>query len=364
MSKCDHHKSHPIAFILVIKDYLLKMFSMFTKNFTKLANANSIRFISTTSKNNFKVTVLGASGGIGQPMSLLLKQSPLVSKLALYDIAHTPGVAADLSHINSKAQVSSFVGAEQLSDALKDAAVVVIPAGVPRKPGMTRDDLFNTNASIVRDLSDAAAQHCPQAFIAIISNPVNSTVPIASEVFKKRNAYDKNRIFGVTTLDVVRANMFVAEAKGLDPTTVNVPVIGGHAGITIIPLLSRAEPSVSFNNDQIDALTKRIQDAGTEVVKAKAGTGSATLSMAFAGARFAVSLLRALNGEEVVECSFIKSDVTECAYFSTPIVLGKNGVTKNLGLGKLSKYEEEAVAKAIPELKASIAKGEKFVQNS
>lgn len=222
-------------------------------------------------QGNAKVAVLGASGGIGQPLSLLLKQSPLVTELSLYDIAHTPGVAADLSHINSRARVTGFAGADQLADALKGCSVVVIPAGVPRKPGMTRDDLFNTNASIVRDLCDAAAKNCPKAFIAIISNPVNSTVPIASEVFKKNGVYDPARIFGVTTLDVVRANTFIAEAKGLDPSTVDVPVIGGHAGITIIPLLSQAKPSVSFSDDKVDALTKRIQDAGTEVVKAKAG---------------------------------------------------------------------------------------------
>lgn len=330
----------------------------------QLISNGSIRTFTVSTKNNSKVTVLGASGGIGQPLSLLLKQCPLVTQLSLYDIAHTPGVAADLSHINTKARVTGFVGQDQLPDSLKDAAVVVIPAGVPRKPGMTRDDLFNTNASIVRDLCDAAAKHCPKAFIAIISNPVNSTVPIASEVFKKNNVYDPKRIFGVTTLDVVRANTFVAEAKGLDPATVNVPVIGGHAGITIIPLLSRAEPAVSFPDDKVDALTKRIQDAGTEVVKAKAGTGSATLSMAMAGARFAISLLKALNGEQIVECSYVKSDVIpELTYFSTPILLGKNGVEQNMGLGKLNKYEENMVKQAIPELKASILKGEEFARD-
>ncbi len=78
---------------------------------------------------------------------------------------------------------------------------------------MTRDDLFNTNASIVRDLVDAVAKYCPKAMICIISNPVNSTVPIASEVLKKHGCYDPNRVFGVSTLDVVRANTFIAEKK-------------------------------------------------------------------------------------------------------------------------------------------------------
>jgi len=78
---------------------------------------------------------------------------------------------------------------------------------------MTRDDLFNTNASIVRDLAAAMAEVAPKALVAIISNPVNSTVPIASEVLQKAGVYDPNRVFGVTTLDIVRANTFIAESK-------------------------------------------------------------------------------------------------------------------------------------------------------
>ena len=78
-----------------------------------------------------------------------------------------------------------------------------------------------------------------QAVLNIISNPVNSTVPIAAEVLKAAGVYDKKKLMGVTTLDVVRANTFVAEAKGLDLKDVDVPVVGGHAGTTILPLLSQ-----------------------------------------------------------------------------------------------------------------------------
>jgi hypothetical protein len=81
--------------------------------------------------------------------------------------------------------------------------------------GMTRDDLFNTNAGIVRDVAEAAAKTCPKAFFSIITNPVNSTVPIASEVFKNNDCYDPKRIFGVTLLDVVRAQTFVSELKAV-----------------------------------------------------------------------------------------------------------------------------------------------------
>jgi len=339
------------------------MFSRVAKPQTAAAVRQLVNNFSTTNAVNRKVAVMGASGGIGQPLSLLLKNSPLVTELSLYDIVHTPGVAADLSHINSPAKVTGFVGPDQLADSLKGCEVVVIPAGVPRKPGMTRDDLFNTNASIVANLAKACAENCPEAMICIISNPVNSTVPIAAEVYKMAGV-DASRIFGVTTLDIVRANAFVAELKGLDPVSTSVPVIGGHAGITIIPLISQASPSVSFSDDVLKPLTERIQDAGTEVVKAKAGAGSATLSMAMAGARFAFSMIRALNGEEgVVECAYIRSDLTEATYFSTPLLLGPSGVAKNLGLGKLSEYEAKLVEAAIPELKNSIKKGEAFVAN-
>jgi len=181
-------------------------------------------------------------------LSLLCKLSPHVDELSCYDVVGTPGVAADLSHCPSGAKVTGFLPAAAtwpasdnsgLESALTGADVVVIPAGVPRKPGMTRDDLFNTNASIVETLVTGCAKFCPEAIIAVVSNPVNSTVPIAAEVLKKHGVYDPKKLVGVTTLDVCRANTFVAENQGGNPTETDVTVIGGHAGITILPLLSQ-----------------------------------------------------------------------------------------------------------------------------
>jgi len=324
-----------------------------------------MRTFATSQAVNKKVAVMGAAGGIGQPMSLLLKLNPRISQLALYDIVNTPGVAADLSHCSTPAKVTGYTGKEQLRECLEGAEVVVIPAGVPRKPGMTRDDLFNTNASIVRDLADACAQFCPSAMICIISNPVNSTVPIASEVFKLRGVYNANRIFGVTTLDIVRANTFIAEAKNLDVNQVNCPVVGGHSGVTIVPLVSQTTPPVSFPTEERQNLSVRIQNAGTEVVEAKAGAGSATLSMAYAGVRFVNSILQALDGEEgVIECAYVRTDSAEAKYFSTPLLLGKDGMSRNLGLGKLIDYEVNLIKAAMPELIKNIEKGEEFVANN
>lgn len=314
---------------------------------------------------SYKVAVLGAAGGIGQPLSLLIKMSPLVSDLHLYDIANVKGVAADLSHCNTPSQVKDFTGASELANCLKGVNVVVIPAGVPRKPGMTRDDLFNINAGIVRDLVSAVADNCPGAFIQIISNPVNSTVPIAAEVLKQKGVYDPKKLFGVTTLDVVRANTFVAQKKNLKLIDVDVPVVGGHAGITILPLLSKTRPSVSFTDEEIEELTVRIQNAGTEVVEAKAGAGSATLSMAYAAARFVESSLRALDGDgDVYECSFVESDLTDLPFFASRVKLGRKGVEALIpsDLQGLTEYEQKALEALKAELKASIEKGITFAQ--
>jgi len=310
----------------------------------------------------FKVCVLGASGGIGQSIALLLKMDTQISRLALYDIVNTQGIAADLAHVSTQAHVTSHNGPNELKSCLDGADIILIATEVTQKPGMTQEDLFNSNASIVRDLADAAAQFAPKAVVAIIANPVNSLVPIASEVFKQRNVYDPLRIFGVSTLDVLRTNAIIAEAKKLDVASVNCPVIGGSSGITIIPVISQCKPAVSFPPDELKKLTERIQEAGTEVVKAKAGAGSATLSIAYAGYFFARNLLKALSGEQnVVQCTYVKSNVVPVVdYFSTPVLLGKSGVEKIFEIGTLSTYEQELLEKAIPELKKNIETGVQF----
>jgi len=312
----------------------------------------------------FKVAVLGAAGGIGQPLSMLLKMNPLVSELALYDIANTPGVAADLSHCNTPAQVTAHVGPDDLAACLKGCDLVVIPAGVPRKPGMTRDDLFNINAGIVKSLCEAVGEHCNPngTYVNIISNPVNSTVPIGVEALTAAGwTSAAERVIGVTTLDIVRSNTFVAQKFGYDTAEVNVPVIGGHAGITILPLLSQATPPVELLDADREEMTVRIQNAGTEVVEAKAGAGSATLSMAYAAARMAESCLRGLIGEpDVVECAYVKTDVEPgLDYFATPVKITKKGVEAQ-PYGSITEYEAGWLEKLKPELEGSIAKGIAF----
>ncbi|KAG5936998.1 Malate dehydrogenase, cytoplasmic [Claviceps monticola] len=321
------------------------------------------RAFSATARDLSKVAVLGASGGIGQPLAMLMKLNPKVTELALYDVRGAPGVAADLSHINTK---STVIGHEfspaGLAACVKGADIVLIPAGVPRKPGMSRDDLFNTNASIVRDLSKAVAVSAPKAKVLVIANPVNSTVPICAEVFKAQGVYNPKTLFGVTTLDVVRASRFVSEIKKTDPKDENVTVVGGHSGVTIVPLFSQSNhPDLSSNKD----LVKRVQFGGDEVVQAKDGAGSATLSMAMAGARMADSLLRAAAGEKgIVEPTFVDSPLFKdqgVDFFSSQVELGPAGVEKILPIGEIDANEQKLVEACLGDLKKNIQKGIKFV---
>ncbi|KAB2604643.1 malate dehydrogenase [Pyrus ussuriensis x Pyrus communis] len=306
----------------------------------------------------FKVAIVGAAGGIGQPLAMLMKMNPLVSVLHLYDVVNAPGVTADISHMDTGAVVRGFLGQPQLESALTGIDLVIIPAGVPRKPGMTRDDLFKINAGI--------------AIVNLISNPVNSTVPIAAEVFKKAGTYDPKRLLGVTTLDVVRANTFVVSTSQTS-LEVDVPVVGGHAGVTILPLLSQVKPPCSFTKEETEYLTNRIQNGGTEVVEAKAGAGSATLSMAYAAVKFADACLRGLRGDAgVIECAFVASEVLCSSLIGVNVVLkpssellvrlGRGGAEEIYQLGPLNEYERVGLEKAKMELAASIQKGVSFIK--
>ncbi|KAJ2532189.1 hypothetical protein EV175_007172 [Coemansia sp. RSA 1933] len=246
---------------------------------------------------------------------------------------------------------------------------------------MTRDDLFKINAGIVKGLVEAVADNSPRAIIGVISNPVNSTVPIAAEVLKAKGVYDPRRLFGVTTLDVVRASRFVRDIRpDIDATQLRIPVVGGHSGPTIVPLLSLASSKLELSAKEVDELTNRIQYGGDEVVKAKDGAGSATLSMAYAGARFTDSVIRAINGESVVEPTFIPLaadpegakqiralGAKDLEFFAVPVELGPEGtkaIVQFPNTAAVTEFEHNALAVAVAALNDNIATGVNFAKGA
>ena len=305
-----------------------------------------------------KVAVLGAAGGIGQSLSLLLKlQLPPGFELALYDLAAvTPGVAVDLSHIPTDVRVRGYAG-EDPTPALQGADIVIIPAGVARKPGMDRSDLFKFNAGVIRNLVQHCARQCPKALLAIITNPVNSIIPIAAEVLTQAGVYDPRKLFGVTTLDVIRAETFVANAMQCKAGSLTVPVIGGHSGTTILPLFSQVVGQ-HFSHDQLDEMTRHVQNAGTEVVNAKAGAGSATLAMAQAGLRFCLSLVHARQGEPgIVEYAYVDGGSAHARFFAQAVRIGREGIEEVMDYGALSRLEQDELDGMLATLQEEIELG-------
>ncbi|KAM0274862.1 hypothetical protein ACHAQH_007787 [Verticillium albo-atrum] len=276
---------------------------------------------------------------------------------------------------------------DSLKNALTSADIVIIPAGIARKPGMTRDDLFKTNAKVIADLTTGNAAHCPKAFVCIITNPVNSTVPIAVETLKKHGVFDNARVFGVTTLDVFRASTFTAHTLGLDnPQTLKIPVVGGHSGATILPLISQSQSGLELTQEQIETITFRkeislqsggqelimtgVQSGGDEIVKAGAGAGSATTCMAYAG--FAQAAIKAFQGHSgIFEAAYVYlpgipgGDLIPrdlgVEYFAVPIKFGAGGAQEALPNGALSASEDDLRREAIVEIRGNVEKGRNFV---
>jgi len=164
----------------------------------------------------------------------------------------------------------------------------------------------------------------------------------------------------------VRASRFISEIRNSDPANESITVIGGHSGATIVPLLSQA--GVNLEGEELDKYVHRVQFGGDEVVQAKNGAGSATLSMAMAGARMAESLLKAKAGESgVIEPTFVDSPLFKdqgCDYFASNVTLGPEGVSKIHEVGTVTDYEQKLIDVCVGDLKKNIAKGVEFVKSN
>merc|ERR1711920_1088106 len=282
----------------------------------------------------------GGAGGIGQPLSLLMGMDSNVGDLRIFDLnvamVAPAGVATDLSHLERKSKVQGHVmevgkkPVDHLEDCLTGCHLVLVPAGVPRKPGMTRDDLFATNADIAKGIVEACAKWCPDAVLGMIVNPVNSIVPAMAELYKKKGL-DPMKIVGITTLDVVRANKFVGEITGKNPNFINVPVIGGHAGVTIMPVFSQDKAAATIDAEKIPDLDKPV--------------------------------LAGLSGRKRTECAYCKSDITDLPYFTQKVVFGEGGIVKVLPLGELNEYETKRIDEAKAQLKTEIETGLKYAED-
>ena len=293
-----------------------------------------------------KIAVIGA-GNIGGELANLCAQKEL-GDVVLFDIPakaeYAKGKALDLEQ--NGAVLGYDVRITGTSD-WKDCAgadVIIITAGVPRKPGQSRDDLVATNLPIIRSVADGAKQHCPNAFVVVISNPLDAMV----YEFQRRTGFPKEKVVGMAgVLDSARFSLFLAREMSLHIKDIRAMVLGGH-GDDMVPILSATTvngvPVSSFvAKDRLEAIVQRTRVGGGEIVKLM-GT-SAYYAPASAAVAMAESYLfdqkRLLPCAAFLEGQYGYKDI----YMGVPVVIGGKGVEKIVEL-ELTADEKAMLAKS------------------
>lgn len=333
-------------------------------------------------KRTGKVVLFGATSPVGQPLSLLLKLCPHVAELVCCATAldrpqvAVADVAADLSHMDTDARVLCALKTSEWPAALHDANLVLVCCGDSFDPLCEdRDIALATTAPAVAPIMRAIAESKCKGSVALVSSPVNALLPYCAELLKKEGRFDPRKMFGVTTLDVVRTRCLVADALGKNPFDISIPVVGGRGGVTACPLIAQTDLPVSM--DDVVQITGKVQQYGAPFEHACESEGDATLpateaappaslGLAQAAYEFAVSLLKAQRGDfGITECAYVESTMRpETPFFSSRVRLGEEGVEAIPPMGRLTTFEHDLVEAAVPQLVKDIEAGVAFAQRT
>lgn len=280
-----------------------------------------------------KVTVVGA-GNVGATCANVLAHKEIANEIILLDIKEgvAEGKALDIwetSPINL--YDSRTIGVTNDYERTAGSEVVVITSGVPRKPGMSRDDLIATNAGIVRSVTENVIKHSPNAIIVIVSNPLDVMTYAAYLTAK----VDSSRVFGMAgILDTARYRAFLAEELNLSPKDIQAVLMGGH-GDTMVPLpryttVGGIPVTELIDDDKLQAIVDRTKVGGGEIVKLL-GT-SAWYAPGAAAAQMVEAIVRDQKRIFPV-CAWLQGEYgLNDIYLGVPVVLGKNGIEKIIEL--------------------------------
>jgi len=224
--------------------------------------------------------------------------------------------------------------------------VVIITAGIPRKPGMSRDDLLATNSKIMKEVCEGVKKHSPDSVVIVVSNPLDAMAYVAKEVL----AFPKNRIIGMAgVLDSARFRTFISEATGLSVKDIHAFVLGGH-GDTMVPMPRHCNiggvPITKFLSDEkIDELVDRTRKGGAEIV-GLLKTGSAYYAPAASAVRMAESILR--DQKRILPCAaYLEGEYGINGFFiGVPCQLGGGGLEKIIELD-LNDVEKAGLANSL-----------------
>lgn len=302
-----------------------------------------------------KITVVGA-GHVGAHCALWAATKEL-GDIVLVDIAEglPQGVALDMAEA---APVECFDANIKGTNSYEDTAgsdVVIITAGLARKPGMSRDDLLNTNANIVKGITKEIARYSPESIIIMVTNPLDAMVHVAKEV----SGFPKNRVMGMAgVLDSARMRTFIAMELGVSVEDVTAFVLGGH-GDTMVPLprystVAGIPITELIPAERVEAINERTKKGGGEIV-ALLKTGSAYYAPSAAAVEMAEAILK--DKKRILPCAaYLEGEYgIDGYYMGVPVLLGKGGVEKVIEI-ELTDTEKKQLDHSLDDVKQNVEK--------
>jgi malate dehydrogenase len=305
-----------------------------------------------------KVTVIGA-GNVGATAAQRLAEKELCDVVLVDIIEGVPqGKALDLAEAAPIEKHDARLTGSNAYDATAGSDIVIITAGIPRKPGMSRDDLLTTNAGIVKKVSREVASRSPEACLIIVSNPLDAMCHVAFD----SSGFPKQRVIGMAgVLDSARFRSFIAMELNVSVENTHAFVLGGH-GDTMVPLpryssVAGIPITELLPPDRIEALVQRTRNGGAEIVSLLK-TGSAYYAPASAAVEMAESILK--DKKKILPCAaYLEGEYgIRDLFIGVPVKLGAKGIEQVVEI-KLTEAENSALQKsaaAVQELKGALAK--------
>jgi len=294
-----------------------------------------------------KISLIGA-GQIGGTLAHLIGLKELVNEVVLFDVASgvAKGKALDIAQSSSVDGFNvKFSGTDDYQD-IKDSDAIIVTAGVPRKPGMSRDDLLSINLKIIKQVAEGIKKHSPNAFVICITNPLDVIVM----AFQKYSNLPTNKVVGMAgILDSSRFKLFLSLELNVPVKEIKAMVMGGH-GDTMVPLPRLTKVSGKplldlvkegkITSEKLESINQRTRDGGAEIVK-YLEKGSAFYAPAASGVEMASAYLN--DEKKILPCAAYLSGEygIDGLYAGVPVVIGKNGVEKieNINLDEKEKKE-------------------------
>jgi malate dehydrogenase len=305
-----------------------------------------------------KVTVIGA-GNVGATAAQRLAEKELCDVVLVDIVEGVPqGKALDLAEAAPIEKHDAHLTGANAYDATAGSHIVIITAGIPRKPGMSRDDLLSTNAGIVKKVTQEVAARSPEAILIIVSNPLDAMCHVAFDASR----FPKQRVIGMAgVLDSARFRAFIAMELNVSVENTHAFVLGGH-GDTMVPLpryssVAGIPITELMSRERIEALVQRTRNGGAEIV-GLLKTGSAFYAPASAAVEMAESILK--DKKKVLPCAaYLQGEYgIKDLFIGVPVKLGAKGIEQVVEI-KLSSEENAALQKsaaAVQELKTVLAK--------